>query len=190
MSPVLICICNCNYSYPFLVLFFIQVKLCCSLRWLYGILSKHPTTPDPGYMLRLSHLLLEPYQENLLKNETILALTSPTLYVQAYDVVFPGEHLPESSFEAVTQALARKGGYVLEDDGTIVSVPMLAQQVPFREVRQEMCISPPRTLCLVPTTAWLIYKNPHCSLTLDAFAWYFVDSLLWVFYTNNESQPM
>ena len=114
---------------------FFQVKLCCSLRWLYGILSKHPTTSDRGYLLRLSHLLLEPYQETtLLKHETIVALTSPSLYVQAYDVVFPGEHLAESSFEAVTQGLARKGGYVLEDDGTIVSVPMLTQQVPFREV--------------------------------------------------------
>ncbi len=106
------------------------MKLCCSLRWLYGILSKHP---EAGHFTRPS-LLLEPYQEGLLKNETVLALTNPSLYYNAYSAVFPGDKLKEVSFEGLIQGLGRRGGYVLEDDTTIVSGSMLAQQVPFREV--------------------------------------------------------
>ena len=86
-------------------------------------------------------LLLEPYQEGLLKHETVVALTNPSLYSDAYSVLFPGDKLnEEASFEGLIRSLARRGGYVLEDDSTIVSGSMLAQQVPFREVRLDKCV--------------------------------------------------
>ena len=110
------------------------MKLCCSLRWLYGILSKHP---EAGYAIK-SSILLEPYQEGLLRNEIVHALTNPSLYASAFGTIFSRDQLKDTSFEGLIESLARRGGYVLEDDSTIVSGSMLAQQVPFREVSTTM----------------------------------------------------
>lgn len=82
----------------------------------------------------LSNILLEPYHDGMLKTDLILTLTNPSLYISAYEVLFPGEHVKSGSFEPLIHSLARKGGYVLEDDTNIVTSSMLAQEAPFREV--------------------------------------------------------
>lgn len=119
-----------------------QVKLCCSLRWLSGILLESPAQHAEVKNLdrqALSNLLLEPYHDGMLKNGLILSLTNPSLYIGAYEVLFPGQHVKNRSFEnrsfePLIHSLARKGGYVLEDDTNIVTSSMLAQEAPFREV--------------------------------------------------------
>lgn len=81
-------------------------------------------------------MLLEPYQDGILKNSLILSLTNTSLYSSAIRVLFPGDRVPQqgTSFEPLIHSLAKKGGYVLESDGTIVTGSMLAQEAPFREV--------------------------------------------------------
>ena len=71
----------------------------------------------------------------MIKNDVILSLTDPSLYASAYEAFFPGDHVKSTSFEPLIHSLARKGGYVLEDDTNIVTSSMLAQDAPFREVR-------------------------------------------------------
>jgi hypothetical protein len=82
----------------------------------------------------LSSILLEPYRDGMLRKDLILLLTDPSLYISAYEMLFPGEQLNSQSFEPLIHGLARKGGYVLEDDANIVTSSMLAQEAPFREV--------------------------------------------------------
>lgn len=113
------------------------MKLCCSLRWLSGILLESPAQHAEVQSLdrqALSHLLLDPYQDGMLNSDLILSLTNPGLYIGAYEVLFPGEHVKSRSFEPLIHSLARKGGYVLEDDTNIVTSSMLAQEAPFGEV--------------------------------------------------------
>ena len=113
--------------YPVAIISFLQVKLKCSLKWLSGILSESPEVQEQV-------TLLEPYQDGKLKNSLVLLLTNPSLYISAYEVLFPGEHVDGGSFEPLIHGLAKKGGYVLEDDTNIVTGPMLAQESPFMEV--------------------------------------------------------
>ena len=40
----------------------------------------------------------------------------------------------ESSFERLIHNLAKRGGYILEDDDVVVNCSMLAQKQPFGEV--------------------------------------------------------
>lgn len=108
------------------------MKFRCSLKWLSGIL---PESLQNLNGQALSGILLEPYKDGRLKKDLILSLTNPSLYVSAYEVLFPGEHMEPGSFEPLIHSLAKKGGYVLEDDTNIVTGPMLAQEVPFMEVR-------------------------------------------------------
>ena len=82
----------------------------------------------------LSSLLLEPYQDGRLKHDLVLSLTNPGLYASAYEVLFPGEQVEESTFEPLIHCLAKKGSYVLEGGTNIVTGPMLAQEAPFLEV--------------------------------------------------------
>lgn len=84
----------------------------------------------------MSRLLLEPYQDDILKRELVCCLTSPSLYLGAYSVLFPSDSvkLLGDSFEPLIHGLAKRGVYVLEEDSTIVTDPMLTQQDPFREV--------------------------------------------------------
>lgn len=108
------------------------MKLCCSLKWLSGILSESPLWQEKQDLSK--HLLLEPYQDGILKSDVVLCLTSPSVYLSAYNILFPNDRVEGNSFESFIHWLAKKGAYVLEEDGTIVTDPMLAQDVPFREV--------------------------------------------------------
>ena len=103
------------------------MKFKCSLKWLSGILSESPGVQEQA-------TLLEPYHDGKLKNSLVLLLTTPSLYISAYEVLFPGEHVDGGSFEPLIHGLAKKGGYVLEDDTNIVTGPMLAQESSFMEV--------------------------------------------------------
>lgn len=117
--------------------------MCCSLKWLSGILSECPTQLEIQNLnvQILSKLLLEPYQDGVLKSEVVLSLTHPSLYLSAYGVLIPGDQVEDnSSFEPLIHSLARKGVYVLEEDTTIVSSSMLAQDMPFREVRSDFTV--------------------------------------------------
>lgn len=99
-----------------------------------------PSHQEPHLSSRqaLSNLLLEPYQDGMLKDDVVISLTDPSLYASAYEAFFPEEHVKSTSFEPLIHSLARKGEYVLEDDTNIVTSSMLAQDTPFREVRRGM----------------------------------------------------
>lgn len=61
-------------------------------------------------------------------------LTDAKLYVSTYCVIYPGENVENGSFESLIHNLAKRGGYVLEDDDVVVNGSMLAQKQPFGEV--------------------------------------------------------
>ena len=111
----------------------LQVKLTCSLRWLCGVLANTPLLQGTSGQT-LSKLLLEPYKHDNLNRELVQCLTIPRLYMGAYNVIYPNERLEGNSFEPLFHALAKRGGYVLEDDHNIVTDPMLVQSEPFRPV--------------------------------------------------------
>ena len=106
------------------------MKLRCSLKWLAGVISEDSFHQKP----HVCSLLLNPYQDGVLKRELIGFLTRPNLYLSVYSILFPGGDVESSSFEPLIHSLARKGGYVMEDGDVIVSDSMLAQTKPFREV--------------------------------------------------------
>lgn len=102
--------------------------MCCSLKWLSGVIAVNTLQDDTH------SLLLEPYENGILKSNVIGSLTNPNLYLSAYGVLFPDEHVKNGSFESLIHSLARRGGYVLEDNDVIVTDSMLSQENPFREV--------------------------------------------------------
>lgn len=106
--------------------------------------AQHETNPNRQ---ALSNILLEPYEDGMLKKDLIHSLTDPSLYISAYEVLFPGQHVKSKSFEPLIHSLARKGGYVLEDDTNIVTSSMLAQVAPFREVSG--CVRKYSSMCNV-----------------------------------------
>lgn len=113
----------------------LQVKFSCSLKWLAGVLSESLEKQSINRQA-LWIMLLEPYQDGILRSSLVLSLINPSLYSSAIRALFPGDSVPQqgTSFEPLIHSLAKKGGYVLESDGTIVTGSMLAQEAPFREV--------------------------------------------------------
>lgn len=107
------------------------MKFRCSLKWLAGIISVGQCQSHETH-----GFLLDPYHEGVLRDEVKDALTSPSLYHSAYNVLFPNERVGGSTFELLIHSLAKKGGYILEENGVIVTDSMLAQTEPFREVSE------------------------------------------------------
>ena len=123
---------HCMFSFTCL-----QVKLRCSLTWLHGIISESSSLqlfqakkPHKSF----KNVLLNPYHHQNLKKDLIDLLTDPNVYASTYCVIFPREKIETGSFEILIHNLAKRGGYVLEDDDTVVNSSMLAQKDPFRKV--------------------------------------------------------
>lgn len=135
----------------------------CSLKWLCRILSESFFLEELEERRLLSKgaiqkMFLEPYSHGRLKKETIDLLTDPSIYLNAYLTIYSGGKVEEDSFECLIHNLAKKGGYVLEDNDIVVNGSMLAQKVPFREV-----------IILCCGMVWLYHDNVRSNDTFKIY---------------------
>ena len=83
---------------------------------------------------RIQQLLLVPYHEGALREDIVLILTIPDLYTSVYNAILPNEQPKEATFWPLIHSLARRGIYVIEEEGDGVNHAVLAQRSPFKKV--------------------------------------------------------
>ena len=127
-------------------LYVLQVRLCCSLRWLSSVLPSsllREEVASEGIRdtpLTVKQLLLSPFQRSTLKKEVVNLLTSPHLYICAHGAIVPNEQLDsDSTFWPLIQGLSKRGIYVVDEDETVVNHTVLTQRDPFKQVSRTNC---------------------------------------------------
>lgn len=114
---------RCPYEFV-LISLLLQCVLCCSLRWLAGMLPSHHST------IPLLQNPLSPH--GTISRELVARLTEHSVYSTVLSRVLPGEKA--DSFSSLIHILARHGVYILERDSLPVTSALLSQRKPFREV--------------------------------------------------------